>query len=115
MGKYAEVVKQLQDEFLSKRATLDKRYNNALNKMKVNIDKYILMDSIENYDLALKNYLLDKFDSENMKITSYNGVLTYSISYSEDETTLISKFQNTVNKNGKCKLHKSTSSNRIIC
>lgn len=92
MGQYSEKLKQLQDELVAKRELLEKKNADILNSINVEVDKYNIMNQVDNYEGLLKDYLYNTIDSSDLTITYNKKMLVYSFELSVNELDLLTNF-----------------------
>ena len=96
MGKYSELINSLQEDILKKTSELERRNSKILDKMNIQLDKYIIMDQVEDYDKLLKDFIFDKLDSSVIKISNDRNNVIFSFSIIQDEVKVLQEFHKLV-------------------
>ena len=100
MGQYTELVTSLQDKFEEVRKKLEDKNIIILGRLTSEIDKYIFMDQIEDYEGRLKLFIYNNIDVSKLKLSQTDGKIKLSFDFVEDETIVLNEFHKSLGEKG---------------
>lgn len=92
MEDYSDLINSLIQEISVRTAQLKSRDTIILSKLNNELDKYVIMETVENYDKILKDYIFDRMSSSNIEIKKDRNKIIFSINIVEDEANFLQEF-----------------------